>query len=109
VPQNFVWLALAYNGIAGVSYAAFTSLCLQLVGHSSPVASTQLGLFSASTNGAIVFMTAMDGLGYRHFGVRGLLLTDGLASLTAAIPLLFLVRRYLGRATAEEVEMEHPA
>lgn len=106
VPSNFVWLALAYNGVAGVSYAAFTSLCLQLVGHTSPVASTQLGLFSASTNGAIVFMTAMDGLGYRHFGVRGLLLTDGLASLTAAIPLLFLVRRYLRRTETDEIPME---
>lgn len=112
VPANFVWLALAYNGVAGVSYAAFTSLCLQLVGHTSPVASTQLGLFSASTNGAIVFMTAADGLGYRHFGVHGLLLTDGLASLCAAIPLLFLVRRYLGRTAAEDepaaVAMELP-
>jgi MFS family permease len=102
-PANFVWLALAYNGAAGASYAAFTSLCLQLVGHESPVASTQLGLFSSSTNGAIVFMTAADGLGYRHFGVRGLLLTDGLASLAAAIPLLFLVRRYLRRAIAYDV------
>ncbi len=106
VPGNFVWLALAYNGIAGVSYAAFTSLGLQLVGHRSPVASTQLGLFSASTNGAIVFMTAADGLGYRHFGVRGLLLTDGLASLAAAIPLLFLVRRYLRRAPEEDLLAE---
>ena len=103
VPENFVWLALAYNGIAGVSYAAFTSLSLQLIGHASPVASTQLGLFSASTNGAIVFMTAADGLGYRHFGVRGLLLTDGLASLAAAIPLLFLVRRYLRRAPEHDL------
>lgn len=108
VPGNFVWLALAYNGAAGLTYAAFTSLCLQLVGHRSPVASTQLGLFSASTNGAIVLMTALDGLGYRHFGVRGLLLTDGLASLSAGIPLLFLVRRYLRRATVEEIKLEHP-
>jgi MFS family permease len=99
---NFVWLALAYNGIAGISYAAFTSLCLQLVGHSSPVASTQLGLFAAATNGAIVFMTAADGLGYRHFGVRGLLLTDGLASFAAAIPLLFLVHRQLRRAPIDD-------
>jgi MFS family permease len=103
VPANFIWLALTYNGIAGVSYAAFTALCLQLVGHTSPVASTQLGLFSASTNGAIVFMTAADGLGYRLFGVRGLLLTDGLASLTAAIPLLFLVRHYLRREPKDDV------
>jgi len=51
-------------------------------------------------------MTAMDGLGYRHFGVRGLLLTDGLASLTAAIPLLFLVRRYLRRAPEEDLLAE---
>jgi PAT family beta-lactamase induction signal transducer AmpG len=91
----FVWGVLIYNGIAGVAYAAFTALGLQLVGHSSPVASTQLGLFAAATNGAIVFMTWADGRGYRDFGVRGLLTVDGVASLATAIPLLFLVYREL--------------
>jgi MFS family permease len=91
----FVWGVLIYNGVAGVAYAAFTALGLQLVGHNSPVASTQLGLFAAATNGAIVFMTWADGRGYRHFGVRGLLTVDGVASLATAIPLLFLVYREL--------------
>jgi len=54
-----------------------------------------MGLFAAATNGAIVFMTWADGRGYRHFGVRGLLTVDGVASLATAIPLLFLVYREL--------------
>jgi MFS family permease len=91
----FAWGVLVYNGIAGVAYAAFTALGLQLVGRSCPVASTQLGLFAATTNAAIVFMTWADGRGYRYFGVRGLLTVDGVASIAAAIPLLYLVYREL--------------
>jgi MFS family permease len=90
-PIAFVWGVLLYNGIAGVVYAAFNALGYQLVGQHSPVASTQLGLFSASTNAAIVYMTWADGQGYKYFGVRGLLLTDGGASLLSAIMLLLLL------------------
>ena len=32
----FVWGVLTYNGLAGIAYAAFTALGLQLVGHRSP-------------------------------------------------------------------------
>lgn len=92
---SFIWGVLLYNGIAGIIYAAFTSLGLQLVGHKNPVASTQLGLFAAATNGAIVYMTWADGQGYKHFGVRGLLAVDGAAALASSIPLLFLVRKQL--------------
>lgn len=98
-PAAFIAGVLIYNALAGVAYAAFTALGLQLVGHHSTVASTQLGLFAAATNGAIVYMTWLDGRGYRHFGVRGLLLTDGLVAIAAAIPLLFFVRHELRRAT----------
>lgn len=99
-PAAFVAGVLIYNALAGVSYAAFTALGLQLVGRHSTVASTQLGLFAAATNGAIVYMTWLDGRGYRHFGVRGLLLTDGLVALAAAIPLLFFVRHELRRSSS---------
>ena len=37
---------------------------------------------------AIVYMTWADVQGYRMFGVRGLLLVDGLAAVATAIPLL---------------------
>ena len=83
---------LTYNGIAGVSYAAFSALGYQLVGTRNPTAATQLGLFAAATNGAIVYMTWADGQGYRLLGVRGLFLVDGLASIGAAIPLLLFLR-----------------
>jgi PAT family beta-lactamase induction signal transducer AmpG len=83
---------LVYNGVAGVCYAAFTALGLQLVGIRNPTAATQLGLFAAATNAAIVYMTWADGRGYASFGVRGLFLVDGLASIGAAIPLLLFLR-----------------
>lgn len=94
-PTEFIVGVLVYNGIAGVVYAAFNALGYQLVGQKSPVASTQLGLFSAATNGAIVYMTWADGQGYEHFGVRGLLVTDGLASLISGALLLVLLRGQL--------------
>lgn len=106
----FVVGVLVYNGIAGVVYAAFNSLGYQLVGQKSPVASTQLGLFAAATNGAIVYMTWADGQGYKHFGVRGLLMTDGLAAMISGLVLLFLLRGQLRKlhasAGAEAVDAE---
>ena len=42
-------------------------------------------------------MTWADGQGYKHFGVRGLLLTDGLAGLISAILLLLLLGKQLRR------------
>jgi predicted MFS family arabinose efflux permease len=101
---TFIWGVLLYNGIAGVAYAAFNALGFQLVGQQSPVASTQLGLFSASTNAAIVYMTWADGQGYKHFGIRGLLLTDGLASLISAILLLLLLGKRLKKQQEEAAE-----
>ncbi len=90
-PFSFIWGVLVYNGLAGVAYAAFNALGFQLVGQKSPVASTQLGLFAAATNAAITYMTWADGLGYKHFGVHGLLLVDGLAGMTSGVILLALL------------------
>ncbi|MEJ2009816.1 MAG: MFS transporter [Acidobacteriota bacterium] len=108
-PLAFILGALIYNGLAGVCYAAFNALGYQLVGQDSPVASTQLGLFAAATNLAIVYMTWADGQGFKHFGTRGLLLTDGLASMISATLLLILLGKRLKRKQAEEVEVEMPA
>lgn len=96
----FVAGALIYNGLTGVIYASFNALAFQLVGQKSAVASTQLGLFTAAINAAIVYMTWADGQGYKHFGVRGLFLVDALASLVALAPLLLLVKRQLGAERA---------
>jgi MFS family permease len=101
---------LAYNGIAGVCYAAFSALSLELTGIGNPTAATQLGLFAAATNAAIVYMTWTDGQGYRLFGVRGLFLVDGFAGILASAGLMiFLRRRALSRrATPTETPAPVP-
>lgn len=97
----FIAGALVYNGLTGVVYASFNALAFQLTGQQSPVASTQLALFTASFNAAVVYMTWADGQGFGHFGVRGLFLVDGLACAAAVIPLLVLVKGGLTGARTE--------
>jgi len=104
-PMDFILGALVYNGLAGVVYAAFNAFGYELVGNNSAVASTQLGLFSASTNFAIVYMTWADGLTSKSFGVTGLLLTDSLASMVSAILLLILLRKLLTRPRGDDAEL----
>jgi MFS family permease len=87
----FIVTTLIYNAITGSIYAAYNALGLELTGD-SPVASTQLGLFAASINANVNYMTRADGLGYRKAGVTGMYLVDGLASVVCIVPLLFLVR-----------------
>jgi len=101
-PQTAATLAagaLAYNAITSLAYAAFTALGFQLVGKDNPVAGTQFALFGAAANAAVVYMTWTDGPGYRLWGATGLLATDAAASICAAVPLLFLVRHLLRRAS----------
>ena len=98
---------LAYNGIAGICYAAFSALSLELTGIGNPTAATQLGLFAAATNAAIVYMTWTDGQGYRLFGVRGLFLVDGFAGILASTGLMiFLRRRARNRAIGPDIPDE---
>jgi len=104
-PTDFILGALVYNGLAGVVYAAFNAFGYELVGNNSAVASTQLGLFSASTNFAIVYMTWADGQASKFFGVTGLLLTDSIASMVTAIVLLILLRKLLTRPRGDEADL----
>lgn len=105
-PLAFILGVLAYNGVAGISYAAFNAFGYQLVGHKSAVASTQLGLFAASTNFAITYMTWTDGQASKHLGVTGLLLTDSLASMISAVLLLILLRRLLTKPRGDDTETQ---
>jgi MFS transporter, PAT family, beta-lactamase induction signal transducer AmpG len=92
-PLVFTVGVLVYSALFGVMLAAFTALGLELVGTHNPSASTMLGLFLASLNGASAYMTWLDGVGYQWGGITGLLLVDGGSSVTAALGLLAFVRR----------------
>jgi MFS family permease len=97
-PTMFVMTTLVYNLAIGSIYAAYNALALEMTGD-SPVASTQLGLFAASINVNVNYMTRADGLGYHKAGVTGLYLVDGLASVVCIVPMLFLVRAERRRRT----------
>ncbi|HVW11091.1 MAG TPA: MFS transporter [Bryobacteraceae bacterium] len=90
---TFTCGVLFYNAVAGLIYAAFSALQLQLTGTDNPTASTQMALFAASTNRAITYMTWFDGQGYRLHGVRGLFVADGAAAVITALALMAFVVR----------------
>jgi hypothetical protein len=102
--MTFTVGVLTYNAIAGVCYAAFNALGLELVGSSHPVAATQPGLFSAATNAAIAYMTWFDGRGYHLRGVTGLLLVDGVASIVTAAVLIAVWQTLTVRDSARRAD-----
>ena len=94
-PITFAVGVLAYNFVAGAAYASFNALSLALVSDNIDSASSQLGVFSAASNLAIVYMTWLDGMGYRYFSAPGLLVVDASASVLAVVTVSYLRTRFL--------------
>ena len=107
-----VWMALGpatpftyaggYTGYAlasGIAYAAFTALELDVLGKRRHAAGTAYSLLGASGNLPIVYMTWLDGVGYKYAGARGLMGVDALANGIGAVILLlfasYCARRWL--------------
>jgi PAT family beta-lactamase induction signal transducer AmpG len=84
-----------YLFTAGIAYAAFSALDLEVIGSAARSAGTQHTLFTASANLPVVYMTWLDGQGYKRFGPRGLLGTDAFSNIAAAAICLLLIRRSL--------------
>lgn len=97
--------ALTYSGgyagyavAAGVAYAAFTAVELEVLGRRRHAAGTAYSLLGASGNLPIVYMTWLDGVGYKHAGARGLMGVDALANGVGGVLLLafaWYARRWL--------------
>lgn len=96
-----LWMALrtgsplAYAGgytgyalAAGIAYAAFTALELDVLGRRQHAAGTAYSLLGASGNLPIVYMTWLDGVGYKHSGARGMMGMDALANVLFGVVLL---------------------
>jgi predicted MFS family arabinose efflux permease len=95
-PQREVTFAIGaslYLITMGLSFATYQALTLELVGPPGRSASTRQSLYAAAGNAPVMYMTWLDGQGYRYFGTRGLLGTDALSNLIAASLVLFMVRR----------------
>jgi MFS family permease len=92
---TFVIGASLYLITMGLSFATYQALTLELVGPAGRSASTRQSLYAAAGNAPVMYMTWLDGQGYRSFGTRGLLGTDALSNLVAATLVLILVRKSL--------------
>jgi PAT family beta-lactamase induction signal transducer AmpG len=82
----------AYSIAAGFAYAVFTALVLEVMGRRHHAAGTAYSLFVASGNVPILYMTWLDGVGYKYGAVRGLMTVDALANGVGALVLLLIAR-----------------
>jgi MFS transporter, PAT family, beta-lactamase induction signal transducer AmpG len=97
---------IGYSLTAGMAYAAFTALQLEVLGKRPHAAGTAYSLLGSSANLPIAYMTWVDGAAYKAAGRRGLMGVDALANSVIAVLLLVFarlaVRRWLP-ANAEPV------
>jgi len=107
-PATFAAGYSLYSIAAGFSYAAFTALVLDVLGAREHAAGTSYSLLSASGNVPIVYMTSLDGLGYKYAGARGLMNVDGIANLGTAM-ILFVFSFYAARFWRKPQNRVQPA
>jgi len=76
-----------YAIAAGIGYAVYTALLLDVVGHGRRSAATTYSFLNASGNVSISYMTWADGIGYKRAGIAGLMGTDAVANAAFAVVL----------------------
>lgn len=92
-PATYIAGTLVYSLVAGLCFAAFTAVVLEIIGEVDRSAAAQYTLFDAAGNLATSYLAWMDGHGYDLFkahgraGSAGLLLTDAGMNLAGALAL----------------------
>lgn len=110
---TYVAGTLVYSLVAGLCFAAFTAVVLEIIGEVDQSAATQYTLFDAAGNLATSYLAWMDGHGYDlfkahgHAGSTGLLLTDAGMNV-AGVLALGLMMWTLGRRSKNK-SAESPA
>jgi PAT family beta-lactamase induction signal transducer AmpG len=87
-PLTYTWGYAGYALSAGIAYAAFTALELEVLGKRPHAAGTAYSLLGSSGNLPISYMTWVDGAAYKRAGARGLMGIDALANGVGALLLL---------------------
>lgn len=105
-PRNeltYIAGTLAYSLVAGLCFAAFTAVVLEIIGEVDRSAATQYTLFDAAGNLATSYLAWLDGHGYDWFkqrqwpGTSGLLLTDAGMNLAGVAALMLMMWLVFGR------------
>jgi PAT family beta-lactamase induction signal transducer AmpG len=88
----------------GAGYALFTGVILEFMGGSGKSGSSRYSVMNGLGNLPVVYMSAIDGLAYQHWGPRGMPKADAILAATGASALLiyflFASRRRRGRTAA---------
>jgi len=92
---------LLYSFLEGINFAAYSAYLYQLVGKNNPLAGTQVSLMSAASCLPIVYMTALDGLGFDLGGMTGMLAMDTFVAVAACVPILIFFH-HIHRTGREE-------
>lgn len=92
----------AYSVTSGFAYAVFTALVLEVLGSGRRAAGTGYSVLVASGNFPIIYMTYLDGIGYKHWGAKGLMGVDSLGNGGGALLLMLFawLTRGIWRKTA---------
>ena len=93
---------------AGIAYAAFTALELEVLGKRRHAAGTAYSLLGSSGNFPIAYMTWIDGVAYKRSGARGLMGADALANAVGALLLLVFAGAWARRRLAAEALQSNP-
>lgn len=98
-PFTYAGGYIGYSLAAGIAYAAFTALVLEVLGKRRQAAGTAYSLLGSSGNFPISYMTWADGAAYKRWGTRGLMGADSVANGVCAAILLvlahFVFRRWM--------------
>ncbi len=105
-PTTFIVGSLTYLLIAGLSYAAFSSVVYEIVGTAGSTASTLYSIFPAAGNQAIAYTLFFDGKAHRAWGISGLFWTDAALNIVGVIVLLVLLKVVFAERTTEPVLAE---
>jgi predicted MFS family arabinose efflux permease len=87
-PLTYAGGYAGYSLAAGIAYAAFTALELDVLGRRPHAAGTAYSLLTGSSNLPIAYMTWLDGVGYKYSGARGLMAVDSVANAAGGVLLL---------------------
>ena len=95
--ETYIAGTLAYSLVAGLCFAAFSAMILEIIGTAGNSAAAQYTLFDAAGNLATSYLAWFDGVGYdwskaRHgVGAPGLLLTDAGMNLLGVVGLCLMM------------------
>ena len=87
-PSTYLIGSTLFLFTVGASYAGFTSVVLEFLGKSGKSGSARYSIINALGNIPVASMVLIDGLGYAHWGIRGMPGIDVIVGSVASLSML---------------------